>query len=162
VQAIQKYELLLARSSRNEDARRAMAALKELFSDRGAQQERRRPLTIVDVRIPGLFPSLMLWYASNPAGTVTVKNTLDEPVEDVRVSIRIPRFMDLAVETRLPGRLAPGETGSLGLSPAFDQRVLELQEDLIVSAEIALSYGAGGASGRRREQHPSRSTGTPL
>jgi len=91
------------------ETRKAMADLKNLFSDPRQGQEKQKPLTISDFKIANLFPSLMQWYASHPAGSVTVKSTLLEPVEKVRASFFIPRFMDLPAESIAAARLAPGK-----------------------------------------------------
>ncbi|HYW81854.1 MAG TPA: hypothetical protein VFB30_01270, partial [Spirochaetia bacterium] len=143
-QAIAKYELILSKSPGDEQARKAMTDLKELFSDRGRQDEK-KPITITVTRMGNLFPSLMQWYLAHPAGAVTVKNTLSEPLEKVRVRFQIPRFMDLPVESKPVARLQPGESATFDLVPAFSQKVLELQEDMAVQCQVVVSYLVDGA-----------------
>ena len=145
VQAIQKYELLLSKAPDDERARTAMNALKDLFSDTGQGGVRQKPLTVSDVKVANLFPSLMQWYASHPPGTLTVGNPLADPVEKVRVSFFIPQFMDLPVESKPVARLAPGQNASFDLSPVFNQKVLDLQEDMTTQVQVTVSWTASGA-----------------
>ncbi len=116
VQAIQKYELVLSRAPGDDATRAAMAALQQLFNSAGTAPSPRKPLSIVDVKMAALFPALMQWYAAHPAGTVTVKNPLADKVQNVRVSLFIPRFMDLPAEATPVASLAPGESVVISVS----------------------------------------------
>ena len=144
MQAIQKYELLLSKAPGDEQARKAMMALKDLFSDTGQGGARQKPLTVSDVHLSNLFPSLMQWYASHPAGSVTVSNPLTDPVEKVRVRLFIPQFMDLPAESKAVTRLSPGQSVSFDLTPAFNQKVLELQEDMSTQVQVTVTWSIGG------------------
>lgn len=143
-QAIQKYELILSKSPGDAQTRKAMTDLKELFSDKGPREEKKKPITITVVRMANLFPSLMQWYLTHPAGAVSVSNTLAEPLEKVRARFLIPRFMDLPVESKPLARLQPGESATFDLAPAFSQKVLELQEDMTVQAQVVVTYLVDG------------------
>jgi tetratricopeptide (TPR) repeat protein len=144
VQAIQKYELLLSKDPGDEQSRKAMNSLKDLFSDTGQGGTRQKPLTVSDMRIANLFPSLMQWYASHPPGTVTVSNPLPDAVDKVRISFFIPQFMDLPVESKSVARLSPGDSISFDLAPAFNQKVLELQEDMTTQVQLTVTWSTGG------------------
>jgi tetratricopeptide (TPR) repeat protein len=144
VQAIQKYELILSKAPGDTEARKAMEDLKALFSSGAGGPSGQPLLTVSDVRVANLFPSLMQWYAAHPAGSVAVKNSLDVPVETVKASLLIPGFMDLPSESPAAAWLAPGESVTLTLSPRFNQKVLDLQEDMAVQAQVAVSWLQGG------------------
>ncbi|MGA2642234.1 MAG: tetratricopeptide repeat protein [Spirochaetia bacterium] len=152
VQAIQKYELLLSKSPDDEKSRAAMNDLRRLFSDTAQEPQRKNPLSITELRLTNLFPSLMHWYGLHPPGSVTVTNSLAVVVEQVRASLMIPGFMDLPYDSRTADRLAPGERATFDLSPVFSQKVLELQEDMAVQAQVTVTWSAGGT-----EQSTSRS-----
>ena len=79
VQAIQKYELILSKSPADPETRKAMEDLKALFNGAAPGPDLTPPLGVSDIRIANLFPSLMQWYATHPAGSVTVKNPLTRP-----------------------------------------------------------------------------------
>jgi tetratricopeptide (TPR) repeat protein len=140
VQAIQKYELILSKSPGDAETRKAMEDLKALFSSGAGGPSGQPPITVSDIRVANLFPSLMQWYAAHPAGSVAVKNSLAVPVETVKASLFIPGFMDLPSESAATARLAPGESVTLTLTPRFNQKVLDLQEDMSVQAQVIVSW----------------------
>jgi hypothetical protein len=67
-------------------------------------------------------------------------------VEGVRASLLIAGFMDLPSETNPVARLAPGQSVTLGITPRFNQKVLELQEDMAIQAQVVVSYLQGGVA----------------
>ena len=75
---------------------------------------------------------------------MTVENPLPSSVDAVRVTFFIPQFMDLPVESKAVARLAPGQSARFDLSPAFNQKVLELQEDMTVQFQVTVFWNAGG------------------
>ena len=144
IQAIQKYELLLSKAPDDEKSRTAMNDLRRLFSDTAQEPQKKPPLSITEFHLVNLFPSLMHWYGLHAPASVTVTNTLPVAVEKVRASFRIPGFMDLPFETRTEPRLAPGQSLTFDFFPVFSQKVLELQEDMAVPAEVAVTWSADG------------------
>ena len=145
VQAIQKYELIMSKAPGDEETRKAMTELRKLFSDTDQGPGQKKSITITDLRLANLFPSLMQWYATHSAGSVTVKNSLAGPVEKVRASLFIPEFMTVRMETKPAATLPAGQSVTFDLAPAFSQKVLELQEDMAVPAEIVITYLADSA-----------------
>jgi tetratricopeptide (TPR) repeat protein len=145
IQAIQKYELLLSKSSNDEKSRAAMNDLRRLFSGAGQEPEKRKPLSITEFRLVNLFPSLMHWYGQHAPGSVTAANTLSEPVNNVRARFKIlGEFMELPFETRTEARLAPGQSATFDFFPVFSKKILELEEDMAVPAEVTLTWSTGG------------------
>jgi tetratricopeptide (TPR) repeat protein len=144
IQAIQKYELLLSKAAEDEKSRSAMNDLRKLFSDTTQEPQKKNPLSITEFHLANLFPSLMHWYGLHAPGAVTVTNTLSEPVEKVRASLFIPGFMDLPFESQSAAKLAPGQSATFDLSPVFSQKVLELQEDMSVQAQVTLTWSSAG------------------
>jgi hypothetical protein len=144
VQAIQKYELLLSKAPDDQKSRQAMESLRQLFSQGAQEPQKKRPLSIAAFKVANLFPSLMHWYALHPPAAVTITNPLSEPAEKVHASLFIPGFMDLPYESAVIARLAPGESAAIALAPAFSQRVLDLQEDMTVQAQVTVTWTAGG------------------
>ena len=54
--------------------------------------------------------------------------------------------MDLPSETDPVARLGPGESVTLAITPRFNQKVLELQEDMAIQAKVTVSYQEGGTA----------------
>ncbi len=157
VQAIQKYELLLSKAPDDQKSRQAMESLRLLFSEGTQEPQKKRPLSITELVISNLFPSLMHWYSLHPPGHVTVSNPLPDTVTNVRASFFIPGFMDLPFESAVVTRLAAGQSVSIPLAPAFSQKVLELQEDMSVQAQVTVSWTAAG-----EEQSASRTASATI
>jgi len=157
VQAIQKYELLLSKAPDDEKSRQAMESLRRLFSQGAQEPQRKTPLGITGLKLANLFPSLMHWYGLHPPGTVTVTNPLGSPAQKIRASLFIPGFMDLPFESRPLESLAPGQSAVIALAPAFSQKVLELQEDMAVQAQVTVTWTAGG-----EEQSASRAASATI
>jgi hypothetical protein len=145
MQAVQKYELLLSKSPGDEAARAAMESLQSLFQEKSPAGGRTPPLTITQAALAPLFPSLMLYYAANPAGSVSVRNVSAAAAGDLRARVMIPRFMDFPAEAPALALLAPGAGASFPLTLTLNRTVLELQEDLVVQASIQIAFTAGGS-----------------
>ncbi|MGA2477475.1 MAG: hypothetical protein ABSG63_01850 [Spirochaetia bacterium] len=157
VQAIQKYELILSKAPGDTEARKSMDELKKLFNPSTTGTEPAAPVSITDLRLANLFPSLMQWYAVHPAGSVTLKNAGATPVEKLRVSLFIPGFMDFPRESTPLARLAEGQSAAVDLSPLFNASVLGLQEDMTVAVQVTVTFVAGG-----KEQSVSRAAFTTI
>jgi hypothetical protein len=145
MQAVQKYELLLSKTPGNAAARSAMERLKSLFSEKGPAGGRPPSLTIIDAKLAAIFPSLMLHYAANPAGSVSVRNTSAVKADNVLASVMIPRFMDFPAESTALASLAPGTSASFSLTLSLNRSVLELQEDMTVQVRIDVTCSTAGS-----------------
>jgi tetratricopeptide (TPR) repeat protein len=135
-QALQTYEQILSRDPNDRATRAAMEELKGVFEGGSPASQQPAPLVVQDIKIPSLFPALMQFYLTHPAGTVTVTNQLPAPVQNVRVSAFIPRFMDFPSEAKAVSQLAGGEQASIDLVLRFQPSILELQEDQAVQVRI--------------------------
>jgi tetratricopeptide (TPR) repeat protein len=135
-QALQTYEQILSRNRSDQEARTAMDELKKLFESGGPAPQQQPPLAVQDVKIPSLFPALMQYYLTHPAGTVTVTNQSGAAVDNVRVNVFIPRFMDFPSEAKPLPRLAPGAQASFEINLRFQPSILELQEDSSVQVKV--------------------------
>lgn len=140
VQAVQKYELLLAKAPDSAAARQAMESLKRLFAGGTSVP----PMAITAATLADLFPSLMRRYAVTPACSVTVRNSASAAITGVRASVTIPRFMDFPSEAPLAASVAPGASATFALTLPLNQSVLELQEDMAVQARIEVTGTADG------------------
>ena len=143
-QALQTYEQILSRAGDHRETRAAMEELKKLFASGGPAPEQPGPLVVQDVKIPSLFPALMQFYLTHPAGTVTITNPLATPVEKVRVSAFIPRFMDFPSEAKPLPLLSAGARASFDVNLKLQPSILDLQEDEAVQVRIDAVCSIGG------------------
>jgi tetratricopeptide (TPR) repeat protein len=144
-QTVQLYERILSMNPNDTESRDSLDDLRRRFLEKTTVPvPRKKPLTIVGLSLENLFPSLMQYYRNNPAGSVRIRNTLDEEVKDVKASVFIKKYMDFPSASDEKRTLKPGEEVSLDLKVMFNDQIFTLQEDLPVQARVEVSYQAGG------------------
>ncbi len=151
---VQMYERILSLNPYDEETKRNYESLKEIFlRETTVPLGEKKQFIIVRTELENLFPSLMHTYRKKPAGAITVKNGLSEPIESVRASVFIKKYMDFPVETALEdpdgepapgGALNPGAEASIPLKVLLNEEVFTLQEDLPIQARIEVTGRSGG------------------
>ncbi len=123
----------------------SLRELKKLFGEGGTGQGTTPPaLSIEHAALGPVFPSLIKRYLEVPVGSVTVKNLSSRPVDNVKVSAFINRYMDFPAEMPVVARIAPGATATVPLCLAFAPGLTEVQEDLPVQVLIEVSGVVSG------------------
>lgn len=144
-QAVQTYERVLALDPDDEESRLALRRLQDAFARaEGTPTRPPRPLNVTSVNIRNIFPSLMVYYRANPAGYIEVRNPFDEPIENLRTQFYLRKYMDFPAEGSIVERLGPGETAALDLAVLLNDEVFNLEEDLLLQAQITVQYEQGG------------------
>jgi hypothetical protein len=105
----------------------------------------RSGLEIESIELRPVFPVLYSYYDDNPVGSVTVRNSGDILVEDVRVRFLVERFMDNPTDVATSFDLAPGETITVDLHALFTEEMLRVTEGTHVSARVDADGESGGA-----------------
>ncbi len=101
----------------------------------------------VRVNFDKVFSSNYKYYASYPAGTITLKNTTTRPFKGVTVSIAIKKYIDYP--TRLViGELPSGKTIRKPLNIVFNSRILDITDNTFIQSEVKVTYID---SGRKQE-----------
>jgi hypothetical protein len=146
---VQMYERILSLNPYDEETKQNYESLKEIFlRETTVPPGEKKQFIIVKTELENLFPSLMHTYRKKSAGAVTVKNGLSQPIESVRASVFIKKYMDFPVETALEdpdGELAPGAEASIPLNVLLNEAVFTLQEDLPIQARIEVTGRSGGS-----------------
>ena len=144
VLAIQKYELLLSKAPDDEKSRAAMNGRAPPFHghDAGTRKEKASFHHRLSPCKP--FPLTHALVRSARAGNREGDEHPRRPVVKVSASLFIPGFMDLPYESAPIAKLASGESVTFDLSPVFSQKVLDLQEDMAVQAQVTVTWSAGG------------------
>lgn len=141
---LQLYEKIISLAPGDDEVRNAKRSLEERFlQETAVPSSKPKPITITAVDMKNLFPSLMLYYRRNPAGTVILKNTLDETISNLRATVNIGKYMDFPSESQAIEELKSGEEISIDLPVFLNEAVLTLQEDLPVQALLEVYYSAG-------------------
>lgn len=138
------YEAILNRDPNDDGIRRDMESLMREFQQKSAPPASRvKPIRIMEVKLDNLFPSLMLYYRSQPAGSVKILNSTGIEISTLKASILIKKYMDFPSESVTIETLGVNEEANLDLSVILNDEVLRLQEDLGVQALITVSYHDG-------------------
>lgn len=144
-QTVRLYERIMRLDPDDAATQVKVQELKEKFTERSAEPAKQREtFTVVEVSLNNIFPSLLHYYRSNAAGTVTVRNDLDRTVTGITARCSIRKYMDFPVETAGPDALAPGEEAEIPLNILLNEEVLKLQEDLPIQTQIEIGGKAEG------------------
>ena len=97
-------------------------------------------LDLEEAVIEPLYPSLYKFYETHPAGKLSLINDSLWEMEDIRVSLFVPGFMDYPKETVISESLQTGETADIDLFILFNSTVLGVEENIDLSAELDVSF----------------------
>ncbi len=98
------------------------------------------PLEITDFSVENVFPSQVNYYAYNPLATITIENSAKTAIKNVKVSIMIPGYMNLASEEIVPS-IEAGAKQSFKLPATLDSKQLYgLNANAAAQAKVELSY----------------------
>ncbi len=153
------YGDLLLRNQRYDDAYRELSLALRFFPDNQAIQSKyesvieareayhrdRPPLEVVEFVFHNLYPSLQEYYRSSPLGYVSIFNTRNVPIQNVRMSIQIPQITNLAFETTVPSILA-NEKKTIDIISPINQAVFELckNNELDITTYLNIHYSYNG------------------
>lgn len=107
-------------------------------------EETGEDLQLLDAGFATVFPVFYRYYVDHPIGRATLRNDTRREITDIRVSVNIPRFMDLPQQQQLSkSSLAAGEEIDFDLSVLFNDDLLGVTEGTRVAAAIDVSFEAG-------------------
>ena len=98
------------------------------------------PLEITDFSVENIFPSQVNYYATHPLAKIEMENGGKADIRNVKVSVFIPDYMNLASEQIVPS-VAAGSKQTFQLSATLDGKKLsQLSSNVAAQAKIELSY----------------------
>ncbi len=101
------------------------------------------PLEITDFQVENIFPSQVNYYAYNPLATIDIENSAKTEIRNVKVSILIPGYMNLASEQIVP-KIDAGAKQQFRLPATLDAKQLyALNANSATQAKVELSYVFG-------------------
>lgn len=140
--AISAYERAvdLEPNSRNRSALEAAFAEKE----RAREFEGDRPQVVLrKLQLEPVFAAAYKKYADEPFGSVIVENVGQRNYDDLTLTFRVKGYMDFATQHDID-ELAAGDKKRIDLKAAFNNKMLDIDEDTGLQSEVALAYGAAG------------------
>lgn len=144
---IQLYEKLLSIAPENNGIRKEKMEFEELFN-RQKYREKEKELLTVEKFSVSIFPSLIQYYTSKPAGSITISNADSRNIEINEISVFIRDFMDFPSTKSVKTVISPGEKKKLDIYTFFNRSILDLEEDLPVTAGITITYTGEGGQGK--------------
>lgn len=151
-QAIAAYEraLDLEASSRNRAALETAFAEKKRSLEFGANRPR---IVLRDLRFEPVFAAAYKQYTDESFGSVTVANVGEAEYGNLKLTFRVKGYMDFETQHEIDV-LPAGSEQRIPLTAAFNNRILEIDEDTGVQSEVALEYTVGGKSDSIRVTQP--------
>ncbi len=102
-------------------------------------------LTVEDVKLDAVFPSLYAYYDDNPFGTIKVVNREDAAIRDVKVSFNAGRYMDQPKVCAQVDRLQKGGSVTVPITALFTDSVLDITQNIDAKGEIVVEYSYLGS-----------------
>ena len=97
-------------------------------------------LEVSEVRLETIFPVFHSYYDDHPVGTATLENSAWYELEDIEVSLFMPRYMDNPKQCPAPKKIDPGEKVLIELYALLTDRIFEITEGTKLTTEILVAY----------------------
>jgi len=110
-----------------------------------------RSLRISEPQVDAVFAAMQSYYVNNPIGTVTIQNTENFPLEDVRVSFFQNGYMDSPTPAARIETMQPGEVREIGLLASFNAQVFTTEGVEPQVGEVIVTYLSRGRPAEQRE-----------
>lgn len=115
-------------------------------------EPRENQLKISNPMVSSVFPSQSNLYAQKQSiGTVTLTNTGEDPVENIQIAMYLEGFMDNPSISPGTHTLTEKESLIVPFYSTFNNQIMELTNDRIVSSEIIIRYEIDGTTYTKRE-----------
>ncbi len=92
-----------------------------------------------EVKLNRVFSAAYKQYADKPVGTVVIKNSGAQDYGNLKLTFAIKGYMDYPTTIDIP-ELKANSQQSIELNASFNNKILDIDEDTGVQAEIALNY----------------------
>jgi len=103
------------------------------------------------VNLPFIFAAMQSYYVKNPAGTITISNKEDYPLEDISLSFMQPGFMDSPSPVASDILLGPGESIEVPIRLTYNNEVFSTQGITPLTGEVITNYTLKGREVEQRK-----------
>ncbi len=119
--------------------------------DPDSAQAEIRSIRLSQPNVGSVFAAMQSYYVNKPVGTVTIENTENYALEDVRVSFFQNGYMDSPTPAARIETLAPGETREVELLASYNGEVFTTEGITPLTGEVIVSYTSRGRPAEQRE-----------
>lgn len=102
-------------------------------------------VVLENLQLQPVFSAAYKQYADKPVGSIDVKNVSGTAYGNLTVSFQIKGYMDFPTQQSI-ATLPPNSTQTIPLKAAFNNKILEIDEDTGVQVEVKLTYIREGQS----------------
>ena len=117
-------------------------ALDTVYAEKKKSQEFKSnapEIVLENLRLDQVFSAAYKQYAIDPVGYVKVHNTSAQDYGNLKLTFTIKGYMDFPATTDIP-MLKANSTEEIPLRATFNNKVLEIDEDTGVQAEVAVNF----------------------
>ncbi len=101
-------------------------------------------LDISEFKAENIFPAQFVYYSKNPIGKVTLENTGNTDIKNIKAKIFIPTYMQLASEQVIP-ELKAGTKQTFDVSATLDKDKLQtVSENTVAQIKAEIGFTQGG------------------
>ncbi len=111
------------------------------------------PVELIPVELNYLFSANYKYYMENPVGRILVKNNTEEKFSNLKVSFFLKDYMDFPSDAILP-ELEPRTSSYVDLKATLNNKILTINEDTPVQAQISVSYYRDGKENENKINKP--------
>ncbi len=97
-------------------------------------------LSVEDVKLDAVFPSLYAYYDDNAFGSVRIVNREDAAIRDVKVSFNAGRYMDQPKVCGQYASIPQGASMTVPVKALFSDSVLNITQGTDAKAEVIVEY----------------------
>jgi tetratricopeptide (TPR) repeat protein len=108
--------------------------------DPDAPQSLVRAVSLENAEIQPVFAAMQSYYAKNPIGKGSIKNTERYPLYDVTVSFFQEGYMDSPTKIASISEIGPGESKAFDITAAYNDRVFTVVGQTPLNATIGVDY----------------------
>jgi tetratricopeptide (TPR) repeat protein len=144
--AMKSLEHLKKQVPWDKDVQDMYRELKNTFAPDATDVAQKIPSVQIDeVDLTCLFPALLNVYATNPSGTMTIKNTSSNKIANIKVSAYLRKYMDFASTGTVVPELQPGESCSLNINTLLNKNALTVDENTVLQMQYTVTWQEDGA-----------------
>jgi tetratricopeptide (TPR) repeat protein/sugar lactone lactonase YvrE len=110
-------------------------------------------ILLQDLRFKRVFSAAYKQYATQPVGSLRIRNTGASDYANLKLTFSIKGYMDFPASQEID-RLAANESMDIDLLASFNNRILDIDEDTGVQAEVALHFVRDGRDDAIRLTQP--------
>ena len=101
-------------------------------------------LEISEFKVENIFPSAYNYYAYHPIGQITIENTGETDISNIKASFFVPNYMQLPSEQVIP-LLKASSKQTFPVSVTLDaKQMLAINENTVAQIKAELTYTLGG------------------